>query len=114
MAKRLIRNFREWISRKRWRVVTRCDDIDDVPEQLGRRDVAIVASPDFVKWVVFDCPCRTGHRIMLNADQSRKPYWTLVDEDLATISPSIDFNSPERRCHYFVRAGRTLWAGDSD
>src|SRR5438552_19193784 len=26
---------------------------------------------------LFDCPCRTGHRIMLNADPSRPPYWTL-------------------------------------
>src|SRR5437899_8006736 len=39
---------------------------------------------------LFDCPCRTGHRIMLNADPSRPPYWTLNQVVRLTISPSVD------------------------
>jgi len=114
MARRLIRDFLEWASRRRWRVTGTYDDIDDVPEVLKTRDIAIVATPQFVKWIIFDCPCRAGHRIMINADPSRKPAWDLRATLPATICPSVDFANHERRCHYSIVNGRTHWAKDSD
>lgn len=113
MAK-LIRRFLEWASGRKWRVTLRVNDMDDVPDMLGRRDIVLVAAPAFTKWIVFDCPCGTGHRIMLNADKSRKPRWEMRAEDPSAIFPSVDFQSPERRCHYVIAGGRTHWTRDSD
>lgn len=114
MARRLIRDVLEWASRRRWQVTGTYDDIDDVPEVLTSREIAIIATPQFVKWIIFDCPCRTGHRIMVNADLSRKPAWDLRAKLPATIWPSVDFANHQRRCHYSIINGRTHWAKDSD
>lgn len=114
MARRLIRDLIEWASFRRWHVVGTYDDLDDVPNVLESRGIAIVAAPRFVKWIIFDCPCRSGHRIMVNADPSRKPAWDLRVKAPATIWPSVDFANHERRCHYSIINGRTHWAKDSD
>ena len=60
-------------------------------------------TPAAPKWLAFDCPCRTGHQIMLNLDRRRTPYWTVTNTRRLTVSPSIDSYGPGRRCHYFVR-----------
>ncbi len=103
-----------WLPFQGWRIVGAIDFADEVPERLPRNAVALVADSTRVKWIVFDCPCRTGHRIMLNADRDRKPYWTLEQDRPLTVSPSIDSRGEKRRCHYFIRRGRILWAQDSD
>lgn len=113
MARRMIDRLLELLGWRRWTVTARYADLDDVPDRLGSRDIALITAPERTKWIIFDCPCRRGHRIMLNADRSRKPFWTLHASEPATINPSIDFRGG-RRCHYSIRNGRTIWAGDSD
>jgi hypothetical protein len=103
-----------WLPFQRWRIVGQVELADEVPERLPRNGVALVGTPSRAKWIVFDCPCRTGHRIMLNADSGREPWWTLNQVKPLTISPSIDFQGSQRRCHYFVRSGQIVWAKDSD
>ncbi len=114
MASRIIARLPDWWPFSRWRVVGVYQDLDDIPDGLPRKGVAIVQAPNLVKWIVFDCPCGTGHRIMLNGDRARRPYWTLHPARLLSVWPSIDFRGSNRRCHYFIRGGRTLWAKDSD
>jgi len=104
----------QWLPFWRWRVVGRVEAADEVPDRLPRHAVAVVSDLGRAKWIVFDCPCRTGHRIMLNADPARRPHWTLHEVARLTISPSIDYRGSNRRCHYFVRSGRIDWAKDSD
>jgi len=104
----------KWLPFQRWRIVGEAESADEVPDRMPRNGVALVGELDRAKWIVFDCPCRTGHRIMLNADAGRKPYWTLNQVKPLTISPSIDFRGSHRRCHYFIRSGRIVWAKDSD
>lgn len=104
----------EWLPFWRWRVIGQAGSADNVPDQLPRNAVALVSDVGRTKWIVFDCPCRTGHRIMLNADPARRPHWTLNQVQRLTIYPSIDYRGSERRCHYFVRNGRIEWARDSD
>lgn len=87
---------------------------DEVPDRLPRNGVALVAASGRTKWIVFDCPCRTGHRIMLNADASRLPRWRLDRAKHLTVFPSIDFHGNKKRCHYFIRGGRIVWAKDYD
>ncbi|MER8746123.1 DUF6527 family protein [Mesorhizobium sp. M1004] len=104
----------QWLPIWRWRVVGAVESADEVPERLPRNGVALIGDINRMKWIVFDCPCRTGHRIMLNADPSRRPHWTLNQVVRLTISPSVDFKGSQRRCHYFIRNGRIAWAKDSD
>ena len=101
-----------WLPFWRWRVIGETDYAGDVPERLPRNGVVLIGE-DRLKWIVFDCPCRRGHRIMLNADSARHPYWTLKSGGTITISPSIDYVGGNRRCHYFVHDGRIEWVGDS-
>ena len=104
----------QWLPLWRWRIVGGTESADEVPDRLPRNAVTLVGDPRRAKWIIFDCPCRTGHRIMLNADTGRKPYWTLNPAPRLTISPSVDYRGTERRCHYFIRDGKIIWAKDSD
>jgi hypothetical protein len=103
-----------WLPFQRWRVVGASDSADEIPERLPRNAVVLVADSARLKWIAFDCPCRTGHKIMLNADRDRTPHWTLQQLSPLTIFPSIDSRGDRMRCHYFIRKGRIEWAQDSD
>lgn len=107
-------NWWKWLPFQRWRLVGTADDADEIPASLPRNGVVLVGTNDRPKWIVFDCACRRGHRIMLNADTNRRPYWTLQSQHSLTVWPSIDYLGEARRCHYFLRSGRVSWARDSD
>jgi hypothetical protein len=85
------------------------ESADDIPERLPRTGAVVVGPRTRPKWIAFDCPCRSGHRIMLNADKARSPYWTITVQGPLTIAPSIDYFHSKRRCHYFVRNGHIKW-----
>lgn len=104
----------QWLPLWRWRIIGAVESADEVPVRLPRNAVVLVGDTSYAKWIIFDCPCRTGHRIMLNADAGRRPFWALNAAKLATISPSIDYHGTDRRCHYFIRSGKIVWAKDSD
>jgi len=100
----------KWLPFQPWRTIGLAESADEVPDRLPRNGVALVGSPDRIKWIIFDCPCRRGHRIMLNADIGRAPHWQLNGDWRLSITPSIDYDSSEMRCHYFIRNGRIIWA----
>ena len=96
-----------------WRIVGQVDAGDEVPERLPYRGVALVGATEKAKWAVFDCPCRTGHRLMLNLDTTKYPYWRIESQKPLTIWPSIDNVTLESRCHFTIRLGKITWAKDS-
>jgi hypothetical protein len=100
----------EWVPGRSWRIVVTVNAADEIPKKLPRNAVVLVASGGVQKWLAFDCPCRTGHRVMLNLDHSRYPHWKFNGGKKLTISPSVDWNGGGRTCHYFIRAGRIVWA----
>lgn len=115
MADDMTLRWWHWIPLQPWRLLGYVESADEVPDRLPRGGMVAVGSSDRVKWVAFDCPCRSGHRILVNADPGRRPQWR-VDADQPrrmTLHPSIDYADARRRCHYFIRDGRVLWAGDS-
>lgn len=114
MANRIIARILDWLPFGRWHIDARYSDIDDVPDDLPRKGAVLVTAPGRIKWIIFNCPCGTGHRIMLNGDQARRPYWGITSTKPLSIWPSIDFQGSDRRCHYFIRNGRTHWTRDSD
>jgi hypothetical protein len=105
----------EWLPFRRARIVGRVESADEIPDRLPRNGAVIVVSGGLIKWIGFDCPCRKGHRVLLNTDPGRRPAWTVSTSPTGTLSivPSIDFHEGQRRCHYFVRNGRIIWAKDS-
>ena len=94
-----------------WLLAGTVSEGDEVPNRIPIRRAFLVGGPSAWKWLVFDCPCRTGHRIMLNLDRSRWPHWTIRPSRRRriTLSPSIDYRSENRSCHYFIRDGRVVW-----
>lgn len=80
-----------------------------MPDKLPRNAVVVVGSTHRPKWLGFDCPCRKGHRILLNLDTSRWPHWRLGPGRRVTISPSVDSDGPAGRCHYFITRGKVIW-----
>src|SRR6266542_3670497 len=85
---------------RRWKVVDEVASGGDVPAKLPRRGAAIVIASGEPTWLAFDCPCRRGHRVMLNLSASRNPWWKVQDYDPLTVWPSIDDETLERRCHF--------------
>ena|ERR1043166_8637274 len=99
-----------WLPKFSWRVAGTVEHADEVPDHLPSKIAIVVGSTERPKWLAFDCPCRTGHRILIPVDPAQRPSWSLVDTSPLTIAPSVDSHSPGRRCHYFIRSGRVVWA----
>lgn len=101
----------DWFPFQPWRVVETVEHADDVAERLPRNGVSLVGPAEAPKWLVFDCPCRSGHRIMINADPSRQPFWKIMTSGRrVSVVPSVDYEDSQKRCHYFIQKGRILWA----
>lgn len=96
-----------------WRIVGCVDAADEIPDQLPAKGVILVGVKDKATWAALDCPCRKGHRLMVNLDRSRHPVWTVDSLEPLTLRPSIDDIASDRRCHFVVRRGRIRWARTS-
>lgn len=109
MADNMKISWWQWLPIFGWRIVGVVESADDIPHRLPRNGAVLVGPRTCPKWIAFDCPCRSSHRIMLNTDKARSPYWSITIQGDLTISPSVDYHNPKRRCHYFVRNGRIWW-----
>lgn len=96
-----------------WRLEATVSDIDDVPLHIPPRRAYLVATATHRKWLVFDCPCGNGHRIVLNLDGTRRPVWSvrLSTAKALTLHPSVDYRDDRRACHYVLSNGRVAWVG---
>lgn len=95
---------------RKWRIVLYVEAGDAVPTRLPVRGVVLVRPGKQLTWAIFDCPCRKGHRVMLNLHSSRDPHWKIDEFKPITLSPSIDDEAFGRRCHFFLTRGRVTWA----
>ena len=93
-----------------WRVVGRVGAGDEVPDRLPNKGVVLVGAPGIETWAAFDCPCRRGHRLMVNLDRARQPVWSIDSLKPLTIRPSINNITAERQCHFVVRGGKVDWS----
>jgi Family of unknown function (DUF6527) len=104
--------FWEWIPGRAWRIVSTVEAADEIPKRLPSTGAVIVGSLKSPKWLAFDCPCKTGHRIMVTLDPAHRPHWVIKDIKKLSISPSVDYRTPEKRCHYYVNNGKIQWVHD--
>ncbi|WP_460005596.1 DUF6527 family protein [Microbacterium xylanilyticum] len=107
----ILRRLRCW---RRWKADLHADSVSDAPEAIRTRHAIVVGAPTHPKWLIFDCPCGAGHRVMLNLDNAHHPRWRLVTAMPMTLIPSVDEHSPAGHCHYIVRNGRINWVGRKD
>jgi len=97
---------------RKWRLVGHEEAGDEVPIRLPPKGIVLVGPPEHPTWAAFDCPCGHGHRLMVNLDPSRRPFWRIESLCPLSLHPSIDNVTSERRCHFFVFRGRIIWARD--
>lgn len=114
MAETMKISWWQWLPFWRWRMIGMVDSADEIPDRLPRNAAVVVGDDRFPKWLAFDCPCRKGHRIMLNTDRARRPSWRFsrTPEGHLTVTPSVDFVGDAFRCHYFIREGKIEWTRD--
>ena len=93
-----------------WAIAGYVGAADELPDHLPKKGVVLVGDEGNPTWAAFDCPCRKGHRLIINLDRSRLPVWTIDATKPLTILPSIDDIAPDRQCHFWVRRGRIRWA----
>ena len=96
--------------RRRYFVLGEVDAADEIPEKLPRKALVVVRQPGRPTWLAFDCPCKGRHRLLVNLDPRRRPFWRLSRGPHGpSVSPSIDYRVPGSRCHFVVRDGRIRW-----
>ncbi len=93
----------------RWRIVTQVEEADLIPARLPRRGAALAGPRGAPKWIALDCPCGTGHRLMVNLDTRRHPTWRLVSTSPLTVRPSLDITQAGTRCHFTIISGTVRW-----
>lgn len=59
------------IPSRHWAIEMTVPDIEDVPARIRKRRACLVAVSQLEKWLVFKCPCNSGHQVVLNLDSSR-------------------------------------------
>jgi hypothetical protein len=97
------------ITKPRYRHVDYYASQSEVPGSIRRHTIAIVGTVSAPKWALFECPCGTNHRVVLNLAPSQWPCWTIEKRDAGiNMAPSVDVREG-RRCHYWVRGGRVTW-----
>ena len=99
---------------RKWRIVGRVDSAADVPEQLPYRGVVLARRPQHPSWAALDCPCGSGHRLLVNLNSRRYPHWELDSGPRLSLWPSIDDRTPNRRCHFVLNNGRVRWIQDRE
>ena len=110
-APRRLHTLAERLTSRAWQLEATVADMDEVPPHIGPRRAYLVATARHHKWLVFDCPCGTGHRIVLNLDRARRPVWTLrvSKRRVITLHPSVDYRDGRLACHYVLLDGRIEW-----
>lgn len=81
-----------------------------LPYPLPTNEVLVIGTRSKPRWIVFACPCGSGHDIQLNSDPRRWPRWRLTRSlsGRPSIYPSVDAQGATR-CHFWVRSGRVHW-----
>ena len=98
---------------RRWRLVAAVDAGDEIPEIIPARGIVLVGTTERPLWAAFNCPCGSGHQLMLNLNVSRDPSWEITGSHPMSIRPSVDVTSRTGRCHFLLRRGRIRWVPHS-
>jgi Family of unknown function (DUF6527) len=80
-----------------------------IPNDLGQ-DIYIVEKDHQRTWAVFECPCDTSHRLVVNLARSRRPSWGIsVRKNKVSLWPSLWLKGL-CNSHFWIRNSRVYWA----
>lgn len=106
-----IETLRTRLERRPVRRIERLSKRSAVPRHQRRDTLYLVGNPE--QWLIFQCPCQRGHDIALTVGSNGS--WTLRGHRRKpTIHPSVNSLADDRRCHFWLTAGRVRWCADSD
>ena len=84
--------------------------VEDPPDQLDSNIVYLIADGGAPWSAAFMCPCGCKERISLSLIPRDRPSWRAVtNKDGITLHPSV-WRKKGCMSHFFIRAGRVLWA----
>ena len=109
---KLIRNIKKWISKQYefcFSEKIRYEFVKDLPFEIQKNRILIVADGYQPDSLVFKCPCGCNSIIQLNLLVDAKPCWKyfITKSGNISVSPSINrrFGC---KCHFFIREGRFI------
>lgn len=105
-----LRNTWHWVRRRRkYEGVKIVSSRAEIPELTGDYLYVVGEAPSF-KWVVLDCPCRSGHRIDVNLMSRSYPNWDLsIRGGQATLYPSLDVSDCPIQSHFWLDRNKIHW-----
>ena len=107
----ILKRIRYW---RRWKADLSTSSAAEILVRLPARHAVVVGKASHAKWLIFDCPCDQGHRVMLNLDPENRPLWRITESYPLTLYPSVDERSSVGHCHYVVRDGYVRWIERTD
>lgn len=94
---------------KKWGIILKVASADMIPDKIPAKTAVLVVDNLVTTWIAFNCPCRRGHRVMLNIDRRRRPAWSVDQAKPLTLSPSVYDHTIDNLCHYFIKQGHVQW-----
>jgi len=97
------------LTRPRIDRVVHIESPTDVPEDIDRHTLVVVANQGIQKWAILECPCGHRHRLAVSLQRGHRTSWRLaLDDGGPSLFPSID-SLTDRRCHFVLHKGRVRW-----
>jgi hypothetical protein len=105
---------RQALTRPRLDRLVRFESQQEVPCSIPRDTVVVVGTERTPKWAIFECPCGTGHRIMVTLLDNQARHWRLeTSTDRLSLYPSVNFHDAQGRCHFWLQDGHVDFTRDS-
>lgn len=79
-------------------------------ESVKGDSIYVVGGTYYAKWAYLKCPDGCGDTIMLSLSDSKKPSWSISQDDFGrpTLYPSIH-KLDGCKSHFWIRDGKVIW-----
>ncbi len=76
--------------------------ISQIPNNI-KNDFYIVERSGRQLWLVFNCPCKSGHRLTVNLSRERNPSWFAeIKDNRLSVYPSV-WVGDECQSHFWIK-----------
>jgi len=104
--------FRQYLTKRHFKKINFVSQISEIPDHI-KREAYIVEKGGRRVWLVFDCPCNNGHRLMVNLSEKRKPFWSIkIRKHQLSVSPSVWLHD-ECYSHFWIENSNIFHTTDS-
>lgn len=108
MVEFLARKAPQVFRRSRYSGVRIVDRVSDIPKKTDS-SIFLVERDGRYQWAVFDCPCRTGHRLTVSLRKTEQPHWAAnCQGSKVSLYPSL-WLGDNCRSHFWIRDNKVNW-----